>query len=81
VEEVEEAAEGTGEWIACVSAEAAMTRFPLDTDEDPARTPPQTESSEERGLTDEDVPPDFGDTEELDDMEGDIADEGPGHRG
>jgi hypothetical protein len=57
-----------------------MTRFPLDTDEDPARTPPQTESSEERGLTDEDVPPDFGDTEELDD-EGDIADEGPGHRG
>ena len=58
-----------------------MTRFPLDTDEDPARMPPQTESSKERGVSDEDVPPDFGDTEELGDIKSDVADEGPGHRG
>ena len=59
-----------------------MSRFPLDTDEDPARTPPQTESSEERGFSDEDNPEDFGEVEEFDDdEEGDIADEGPGHRG
>ena len=61
-----------------------MNRFPLDTDEDPARTPPQTESSEERGFSDEDSPEDFGEVEEFDDdddEEGDIADEGPGHRG
>lgn len=55
-------------------------RFPLDTDEDPARTPPQTEDAGERGFGDDDVPQDFGETEEFDD-EGDIADEGPGHRG
>jgi len=55
-------------------------RFPLDTDEDPARTPPQTESSEERGYSNDDVQPDFGELEEFDD-ESDIADEGPGHRG
>lgn len=58
-----------------------MARFPLDTDEDPARTPPQTESSEERGFRDEDVPDDFGDTESPDDSDSDVADEGPGHRG
>ena len=59
-----------------------MRRFPLDTDEDPARTPPQTESSEERGFSDEDTPQDFGEVEEFDDdEEGDIADETPGHRG
>lgn len=58
-----------------------MTRFPLDTDEDPARTPPQTESAEERGLSDEDVPDDFGETDEFDDEDSDVADEGPGHRG
>jgi hypothetical protein len=58
-----------------------MKRFPLDTDEDPSRTPPQTESAEERGFSDEDVPPDFGEVEELDDDPSDVADEGPGHRG
>jgi hypothetical protein len=59
-----------------------MRKFPFDTDEDPARTPPQTESSEERGFTDEDAPEDFGEAEEFDDEEeSDVADEGPGHRG
>jgi hypothetical protein len=59
-----------------------MRRFPLDTDEDPARTPSQTESSEERGFSNEDAPVDFGEVEEFDsDDEGDIADETPGHRG
>lgn len=54
-------------------------RFPLDTDEDPARTPPQTESSEERGYSN-DEPEDFGEVDEFED-EPDIADEGSGHRG
>jgi hypothetical protein len=58
-----------------------MKRFPLDTDEDPARTPPQTESSEERGFSNDDVPEDFGEVEEFDEDETDIADEGLGHRG
>jgi hypothetical protein len=58
-----------------------MTRFPLDTDEDPARTPPQTEDAEERGYSNEDEPEGFGETEEFDEDEGDIADEGSGHRG
>jgi hypothetical protein len=58
-----------------------MPRFPRDTDEDPARTPPQTESAKERGFGDEDAPEDFGQTSELDDDDGDIADEGHGHRG
>ena len=54
---------------------------PLDTDEDPARTPPQTESADERGIADDDVPEDFGESDALDEWdEGDIADEGPGHR-
>ena len=57
-----------------------MKRFPLDTDEDPARTPSQTESSEERGFSNDDVPEDFGEVDEFDD-ETDIADQGPGHRG
>ena len=57
-----------------------MKRFPLDTDEDPARTPPQTESSEERGFSNDDVPEDFGEVDEFDD-EPDIADEGAGRRG
>ena len=55
-------------------------RFPLDTDEDPDRKPPQTESSEERGFSNDDVPEDFGEVDEFED-EPDIADEGPGHRG
>jgi hypothetical protein len=42
-------------------------------------TPPQTEDSEERGFVDEMEDEEFGEAE-LDD-EGDIADEGPGHRG
>jgi len=59
-----------------------MKRFPLDTDEDPARTPSQTESSEERGFSNDDVPEDFGEADLFDDEEAsDIADEGPGHRG
>jgi hypothetical protein len=52
--------------------------FPLDTD-DVDRTPPQTESSEERGFLDQADEDALGDSE-LDD-EGDIADEGAGHRG
>ena len=58
-----------------------MKRFPLDTDEDPVRTPPQTESAEERGFSDDDVPEDFGGTETFEDEESDVADEGAGHRG
>ena len=56
-------------------------RFPLDTDEDPVRTPPQTESSEERGYSNDDVPEEFGEVDEFDDEDSDIADEGAGHRG
>jgi hypothetical protein len=56
-------------------------RFPLDTDEDPARTPPQTESAEERGFRDDRSGREPGAREQLDEDEGDIADEGPGHRG
>ena len=51
--------------------------FPLDTD-DLDRTPPQTEDAEERGFVD-DEDDTLGESE-LDD-EGDIADEGHGHRG
>jgi hypothetical protein len=63
-----------------------MPRFPLDTDEDPARTPPQTESPKERGFGDEDAPEDLKDLvriSEFDDLDSDsdIADEGAGHRG
>jgi hypothetical protein len=61
-----------------------MARFPLDTDEEPERKPPQTESTKERGFGDEDAPEDLGRTDDLDDLEdldSDIADEGPGHRG
>ena len=53
--------------------------FPLDTD-DVDRTPPQTESSEERGYAD-DEPADLGVTIDPEDDAGDIADEGVGHRG
>jgi hypothetical protein len=52
--------------------------FPLDTD-DVDRTPPQTESSEERGFADDMDDDELGDSD-TDDA-GDIADEGPGHRG
>ena len=57
-------------------------KFPFDNvdGDDMERTPPQTESSKERG----DGPgnaEDLGRTDELDGTDGDIADEGPGHRG
>jgi hypothetical protein len=52
--------------------------FPLDTD-DLDRTPPQTEGSDERGFDREEDDDQFGESEL--DAEGDIADEGPGHRG
>jgi len=63
-----------------------MPRFPLDTDEDSARNPPQTEDSPERGFGDEDAPDDLEDLErisEFDDLDSDsdIADEGAGRRG
>ena len=60
-----------------------MPRFPLDTDEDPAPIPPQTEPSKERGFGDEDAPDDLGRTREYDDLDSDddIADEGLGRRG
>ena len=50
-------------------------------DREDFRTPPQTESSRERGDR-PDEPSDLGqtDTDEPDDI-GDIADETPGHRG
>ena len=62
-------------------------RIPEPNDMNP--TPPQTEDSAERGFTDEhEVVPDpesyqdFGDTDVLEDGDiGDVADEGPGHRG
>ena len=56
-------------------------RFPLDADEDPARTPSQTENSEERGYSNEDAPLDFGEVDEFEEEDSDIADEGAGHRG
>ena len=43
---------------------------------------PQTESSEERGyIRDHDADEEFGESDDLDDDEGDMADEGTGHRG
>ena len=43
---------------------------------------PQTESSEERGyVRDVDADEELGESDDLDDDEGDIADETPGHRG
>lgn len=57
-------------------------RFPLDNvdGDDMEQTPPQTESSKERGYGSR-VIEDLGRTDELDQEDGDIADEGPGHRG
>ena len=57
-------------------------RFPLDNvdNDDMERTPPQTESSKERGYGPQNIE-DLGRTDELDQEDGDIADEGPGHRG
>lgn len=42
---------------------------------------PQTESSEEQGFERDVDEDEFGESDELDEDEGDIADEGPGHRG
>lgn len=56
-------------------------RNPFDNlDEDMGQTPPQTEDSDERGFT-VDRKDDFGRSEELDQEDGDIADETPGRRG
>lgn len=59
-------------------------RFPLDNvdSDDMEQTPSQTENSRERGFTGEFHDNDLGHSDELDpDDVGDIADEGPGHRG
>lgn len=63
-----------------------MTAFPLDSED--MRTPPQTEDSAERGHTDltpDGTDPvtydDLGQSGELHSEDGDIADEGAGHRG
>lgn len=56
-------------------------RIPLD-NEDMEPTPPQTESSRERGFARDTDESEFGESDGLDEVEaGDIADEGPGHRG
>jgi hypothetical protein len=61
-------------------------RNPLNSD-DLNRTMPRTEDSAERGLVDQDAGVDpqtygnLGESDELDDDAGDIADEGSGHRG
>lgn len=57
-------------------------RFPLDNvdGDDMERTPPQTEGSRERGYGTANAQ-DLGKSEALDQEDGDIADEGPGHRG
>ena len=59
-------------------------RFPLDNvdSDDMEQTPSQTENSRERGFPGEFHENDLGHSDELDpDGVGDIADEGPGHRG
>lgn len=56
-------------------------RIPLDTD-DMEPTPPQTESARERGFRTDADEREYGRAAHLDDADaGDIADEGPGHRG
>lgn len=56
-------------------------RIALDTD-DMEPTPPQTESARERGFASDADEREYGRSEQLDGIhEGDIADEGPGHRG
>jgi hypothetical protein len=53
---------------------------PLDNDME--RTPPQTESTRERGFETDVEDEQLGDVDASDDDDvGDIADEGPGHRG
>jgi hypothetical protein len=62
--------------------------MPFRPDPENSRTPPQTEDSAERGwVEDDDNAPEpvtsdrLGEPDELDAEDGDIADEGPGHRG
>jgi hypothetical protein len=56
-------------------------RIPLDND-DMEPTPPQTESSRERGFDRDIDESEFGESDGVDETEaGDIADEGSGHRG
>jgi hypothetical protein len=57
-------------------------------DPEDSRTPPQTEDSAERGWVepandspDPETYDDLGESDELGDVSGDIADEGAGHRG
>ncbi len=51
-------------------------------DEDMGQTPPQTEDSKERGFVRKRDDEGFGESEGPDPEDsGDIADEGPGHRG
>ena len=53
---------------------------PLDNDME--RTPPQTESTRERGLETDFEDEELGEPDAWEDDDiGDIADEGPGHRG
>ena len=58
-------------------------RFPFDNvdGDDMEPTPPQTEDSEERGFRGDFHDEDRGRSDELDNEEGDIADETPGRRG
>ena len=68
------------------SGEGRVIKHPFDSD-DMERTMPRTEDSAERGYAKErdDADPetydDLGQSDELDDEAGDIADEGGGHRG
>lgn len=62
--------------------------MPFRADPEDSRTPPQTEEAAERGWVDRDGnSPDpasygeLGESGELDQEDGDIADEGAGHRG
>lgn len=59
---------------------APSGRNPLE--DDMEQTPPQTEDAEERGFVDKRDDRDYGRSETPgNDDAGDIADEGPGHRG
>jgi hypothetical protein len=50
--------------------------------EDMEQTPPQTEDARERGFVSDGDPDDLGESDSLDpENAGDIADEGPAHRG
>lgn len=55
--------------------------MPINFEDDMERTPPQTEDAEERGFVDEVIDEGRGEAEVDPEGAGDIADEGPGHRG